>query len=215
MPTGARPDPPEKTIRIAVEGNIGGQPMANIFWVKTDVEATSNGSVADLLDDFAGALSGSGLIAQFGNTLHVTQLRGVAVTAPGSAFTHVRATSISGTVGGAQLPASACIVGSWLSTAYWRGGKPRTYMGGVPSAYIDTNHSLDDSQKAAVLSKFQAFHSAVNGITTPAFDSVELGFVRWQSHDEWLHPPQWFPFTGVTIHDRLATQRRRLGQWLA
>lgn len=216
MPPGHRPDPPADTIRISVEGNNSGLPWNNIFWVKTDEVASSSSSISDLLDAFATKMTASNLwSACCLNTVHVTALRGVCVTSPGNALTAVRTMALNGAVAGADLTAASCAVVSWQSTAYWRGGKPRTYLPGLPGSFGDTNHSLNDTQKATILSNAGAFRSGVNAITTPAFDSVQLGFIHWQNNGEWLTPPVFYPFTGQLVHDRIGVQRRRLGQWLA
>jgi hypothetical protein len=215
MPPGRRPPTPADIIRVTVTGDIGGQPFALVFHCQTDEPGISTSAgVTDFITAFRTALTSSTLFANFSNTLHVTGLQGVVQLTPDTAVESQITASING---GSATPAStaaSAVVLSWLSAAYWRGGKPRTYLPGVTTGMIDTNHSLADANKASILSAATSFLSAVNAITTPAVDSTHLGFVSYASDKEWRSTPVFFPFTGVTIHDRLGSQRRRLGRWL-
>lgn len=215
MPTGSRPGLPAQVVRVAVEGNVGGQPWANIFHVKTDLPGiTSAQGVTDLLTAFNQKMIDSGLWQFCSTTTHVTQLSGVVQTTPDTAHKSQIASTITGITAGTVLPAEASLVLSWLSEVFWRGGKPRTYIPGMVSTYADTNHSWLDSQKAILLAKAELLRSGINSITTAAIDQCTMGMVSYASGKEWRPVPLFFPFTGVTIHDRIGTQRRRLGPWL-
>jgi len=194
---------------------VGGQPFALIFWARMVAgTVTSNADLSAWLTAFRNAMNTSGLLSNLSNTVSVTQFRAVNVVAPGVAFAAVNTTAVNGTGSGATLPANIAVVLSWGSSAHWRGGKPRTYLPGLGSAAADTNHSLLDSSKAAIQAQAAAFLTAVNGISAGGVTQTELGFLHWQTNDTWLSPPAWFAFSGVTIHDRLGSQRRRLGRWL-
>jgi hypothetical protein len=41
---------------------------------------------------------------------------------------------------------------------------------------------------------------------------LTLGMWQYHSHNQVVNPPQFFPYTGVRIHGRVDSQRRRLGK---
>lgn len=190
-------------------------PYVNVFWCFLPATTINDETqLAAWLDEFhAGTLS-SALYTNRGNTLHVTQMEAVLYTSPTVVRRAVKTTSITGTDTQGAEPAGVCMVLSWHSSAYWRGGKPRTYLGGVTARDLDTNHSLTDTEKTAVIGQAQSFRTNINSITTPQVSETQLGFVHWQHHDVWLNPANFIKFTGVTVHDRVGMQRRRFGPWL-
>lgn len=167
-----------------------------------------------MLQAFKTALTSSSLYGGCHNSVHVTQLQGVVQLDADTAVQSQITAAIDGGNGGTVHPSNVSMVLSWLSGAYWRGGKPRTYLPGVATSSTDSNHSLLDSFKTSLQSLASAFRSDVNGITTPAVDLTELGMVSFVSGKAWRSTPAFFPFNSVIVHDRLASQRRRLGPWL-
>lgn len=198
-----------------MSGNVGGMPFANVFHCHTDDPGiTTSAGVLDFITAFKNALSGTTLLANFSNTLHVTQFQGIVQLDADHAVESQLTASLDGGSSTTALPANECIVLSWLTSAYWRGGKPRTYLPGLTTSFIDTNHSLADSFKSSVLTQAKAFRTAVNAITTAAVDETRMGFLSYASNKVWRPTPLFIAFDDVTIHDRLGTQRRRLGAWL-
>jgi len=215
MPPGQRPALPHNICRIAVTGDVGGQPFANIFYIETDEPGIDSAAgVEDMLGAFAGKLASSGLITLFHSSLHVTGMQGVVQLTPDTAVSSQVVQGTNGAAAGTVLTPNDAAVISWLSGAYWRGGKPRTYISGLTSTMIDTNHSLNDTFKNSVISAAGSLRSGVNSITTPAVDKSTMGFVSYASGKVWRTTPLFLPFTGVTVHDRVGSQRRRLGPWL-
>lgn len=215
MPPGSRPTTPHNICRIAVTGDVGGQPWANIFYLETDEPGISTQAGAlDMANAFRSALDAANLYEQFHSSLHVTQISAVVQTTPDTAVQAQIASTLVGTGSGTVLPANTAVVLSWLSSAFWRGGKPRTYIPGVQSGFADTNHSLLDASRTTFATQAEALRNNVNGITTPAVDKTTMGFVSYASGKVWRSTPLFLPFSGVVVHDRLGTQRRRLGPWL-
>ena len=215
MPPGTRPPTPPDIVRVSIDGDIAGQPFTNVYHCQTDNDITSSAGVDDFIDAFLSALSGSSLIGGLSNVTHVTGIQGVVQLDEDSAVEAQSSASITGGNGSPYLPASMCAVLSWLSSAYWRGGKPRTYLGGLSSSSADTNHSLLDSFKTSLQSLAEDFLDGVNAITTPAVDQTKMGFVSYATGKVWRTTPVFFEYSGVRIHDRLGSQRRRLGPWLS
>lgn len=214
MPTGDRPPTPSDVCRIAVNGTYGGRPFTNVYHVQTDEDLVTSGQVSDMLDAFSAALVSAQYLSHLSNAVHVTQFQGVSQLDADNAVEATKAVSHTGSISGAAATANVAAVISWLSSAYWRGGKPRTYLPGVPEADIDNVYSIDDTWKAALASDYADVLTNVNGITTARVDQTKLGFVSYATGGEWRSPPLFFAFSGNTVHDRIASQRRRLGPWL-
>jgi len=190
-------------------------PYVNVFHAFLAANSvSSDGQLGTWQSAFHTALTSSGLLQPFSNTLHVTEISSVLFINDVLVYRATGAISESGTQPVAAIDASASICISWNSSAYWRGGKPRTYMGGVVPGMIDTNHSLLDSSKADIQARANSFLNDVNAITTAQIPETTMCFTSYQSKGEWRTPPLNFAITGAIIHDRLASQRRRLGPWL-
>lgn len=215
MPQGTKPQPPANSIRVACSGDLAGQPYANVFHCQVPANSFIDaGQLTTWLGFFEESFNTANLLANFSTTLHVTHMEAIFFGGSGFHLRSDRTVVHNGGNAGQALSAAMCVCSSWLSSAYWRGGKPRTYWGGVPLSGVDTNHSLLDTYKNGLRSTFENWLNAVNSITTPQVPETHLGFVHFQSGDVWLSPPSFIRFTGVTVHDRLAVQRRRLGPWV-
>jgi len=196
-------------------GNLGGQPYVNIFHAFLPANSiSSNAQLATWATAWHSALNSSGLLAHFSDTLHVTLLEHVLFINNVLVYRASGAVTESGTAPGTVLPASAAAVLSWNTGAYYRGGKPRTYMGGVPASSVDTNHSFLDAAKANIQSSANALVTNINAIVTAQVPDTTFCFINWQRKNVWNNPPLTYEITGCVVHDRLGSQRRRLGPWL-
>jgi len=120
--------------------------------------------------------------------------------------------STSGGVSGDPLPASVAACISWQSGVYWRGGKPRTYVGGLDYSALGNESQLAGSFVTALLADGTNLIAAFNALTSGNFDSVQFGLVSFVSGGVDRVPPLFFPITGCAVHPRMDTQRRRLGK---
>lgn len=122
-------------------------------------------------------------------------------------------TTIAGGGTSAPLPPQCAVCITWKASFSWRGGRPRTYLGGITG---DFQNSVADSKlapaKVATLeTAVSAFLTAVNAITVGGA-TVALGFPSYYSKGAFRTPPLFFPFTGHVVHERLDSQRRRSGK---
>jgi len=190
-------------------------PYVNVFHAFLPANSiSSDGQLATWASAWHTAFTSSNILGKSSNTLHVTTIEHVLFINDVLVY---RASGAASDVGGAALPsltAGACWVASWQSGAYWRGGKPRTYIGGLTSASIDTNHSLLDSEKATMQSSAAALRTNINAITTAQVPDTVFVFTSYLTKGEWRPTPLNFEITGVIVHDRIGSQRRRLGPWL-
>lgn len=120
----------------------------------------------------------------------------------------------SGITGGTSaLPDNCALVLSWITTAYWRGGKFRTYMPGV----LQTNCTppfFDTITPTAETAYANAGTGLLNDVGTLSLGSspVTMGGVSYFHKYAFRTPPVFFSFNGCKVTARIDSQRRRLGK---
>lgn len=118
-----------------------------------------------------------------------------------------------GTAGGNNIAPSTCITLSWRAGAYWRGGKPRTYLPGPTTSQLTNigSASLLSATTAALATAANSFIADVAALNDGG-KVFALGFVSYYSKGVFRPFPLFFPFTAAVVHDRLDSQRRRSGK---
>ena|SRR5215471_4148536 len=102
---------------------------------------------------------------------------------------------------------------SWRSGVYWRGGKPRTYLPGVPQADTDDAKHLNTAALGRLLTQANAFHGQLNGTVQGAITTTVHGFVSFRGLTGDIVVGAFYPITGAATHPRMGSQRGRLGPW--
>lgn len=198
-----------KVIKAVVNFTNNGVPGVNVFHVRY----SGNTPSAIDMNSFATIVHGQwaqAFITSVHSGLILTSVNTADLTSPlGSQGTHVA--SIPGTATGSAAPASASVVGSWVINNRYRGGKPRTYIGGlVTNQMADPQHWLP----ALVTNMTNAFTGFMNGINTavnPAgVGPFALGCVHYRSGHVALATPQFDPFVSVSVRSNIRSQRGRL-----
>lgn len=106
---------------------------------------------------------------------------------------------------------SCCV--SWLVSTTWRGGKPRSYVPALLTAGELLDNAHIGSTLVGLLETAGAdWITAVNAFTSAPLTSCTLGTIRFFSGGVPLATPVFLPYTGVFVHNRIATMRRRLGR---
>jgi hypothetical protein len=201
-------------VRIAISGQAGAQNWANVFHcqlttsssiIQSDLDAWTTAFAAAYKTNFTGVMANSVSFILAKAALYTP---GGGILISSSAMTG-NATS----AGTAVADNSASKLVSWLSTVYWRGGKPRTYLPGPVTTDVTNNTTLVAGAITNLKTSGNAFRTAVNALTSGTITGTSLGFVSFSSGNTPRVTPLFFPITGMTVHGRLATQRRRLGKW--
>jgi hypothetical protein len=114
---------------------------------------------------------------------------------------------------GQCLPPNVAVAISWIIPESYRGGKPRTYLPGVSaSALIDTGQSgltstFCSSLDAAATLLMNDFNThPISGST------VTLGTVSYHTGHAVRPTPLFRTYVDVKVHERVDSQRRRLGK---
>ena len=113
--------------------------------------------------------------------------------------------------GGCNPPGTAVCI-SWSIAEVYRGGKPRTYLPGIPtvavttageSALTSSYATALDLQATTMLTQFNTL--VITGTT------FKLGTVSHYSGHTVRPTPVWRSFTNARVHERIDSQRRRNG----
>lgn len=191
----------------------GGSNWANVFWMSTITGTPTTAQMNTLAGNLLGLW-----ITQFQSRLadDVTITLGKATYygASGYVITGESVVADVGTYGSnSQVPDQAAAVVSWLVATTWRGGKPRTYLPAVPNhaVLVDMAH-INSTLVSGLEGDGAAFLAAINAYNTSPFTTMTLGCLRFFSAGAPLVTPSFLPITGCTVHNRVATIRRRLGR---
>ena len=207
---------PDNSVRVSISGTVNGVNWANVFYC----QLTTSGSISqtDLdawLNSFQAAYKTR--LAPIQNAaVQYSLAKAVLFTPGGGELLAQMAMTGTGTQSGTfTADQSACKVLSWLTSVYWRGGKPRTYSPGMNQADTSDNHQLTAAAITAATTAASNLRTDVNALTASSVTGTSFGFVSFQSGNAERATPVFFAFSGVRVHPRFGTQRRRLGRWVA
>lgn len=127
-------------------------------------------------------------------------------------------TPILGTAASAPLPPQCSVAISWIGAPSYRGGKPRTYLMGIPTSAIVASSSQVTSTYALAIKT-----GAVAGIgdtspftiggVQPLFGAVSYVKRSVNPVPPYHRPtPLFWQYLTATVHERLDSQRRRSGK---
>ena len=207
-----RSTPPNGYARFAIEGQTAkGVDWANIFWCATvgGLNPTP-AQLVTLAEAFYGFFNTHLWVLQ-GKDAH---LQRCVVNYYGAGLQYVdeyAASTAGGSADDTEVDSlSACL--SWTIGATWRGGKPRTYMAALPTnAFADSN-TLASTYITALETGAAAFLTAVNGYNVAPFTVLVLNCLSFFSDNAPRVPPIGFGVSGVTVHPRIDSMRKRLGR---
>lgn len=135
-----------------------------------------------------------------------TMLDGSGVTASVSSTT-------AGTGATPAVPPQCAVTVSWRAPFSWRGGRPRTYLPGVPDTALSSvaGSLILSTYSGPLATAAQGFISDASGFTLNGAAGF-LGFPSYYSKGAFRSPPLFYAFQSAVVHDRLDSQRRRSGK---
>jgi len=146
-----------------------------------------------------------------GSSLVETKI--IYVPTPGSEVIGSHVLAIPGGGGGTPLSNQASLVVSWPISAYYRGGHPRTYFDGMETDYLSNPTTWLTIAQTDFETGAAAYQTAVNGYSGGAITGATLGTLSFATHNAWRPTPLFRPYgTSPLVHERVDTQRRRLGK---
>jgi hypothetical protein len=201
-------------VRLAIAGLHDTVGWANVFWAQLTTSSSISQADLDTWTNAAQAAYKTRFAPREVTTVTYATATATLFTPGSSVLQSTVAMTGAGTLSGPEVAdLSACKVVSWLTTVYWRGGKPRTYIPGVVTADTTGANSLTSTEITALTTAGINFRSDINALTAGTITGTSLGFVSFSSGNAPRGTPLFFAFTGAKVHPRLGTQRRRLGKW--
>lgn len=118
-----------------------------------------------------------------------------------------------GTDASQSFPPNNAVCVSWTFTGAWRGGKPRTYVPGVPLDAVNTPGSaqLKPTYASNVRTTWLATLTLLNAITIGGV-SPTFGFISYFHNYAFRPVPLFFNYGPPKVHERVDSQRRRSGK---
>jgi hypothetical protein len=212
------PPKPPLTGSVKLENNWTSDGVAtahNISYALfgTGVDTSDPTTLTDLANNLMSAWSGSGILPRLSEHWHL-----VSVTASdNSGGSDVAANSthatVSGTDSSASLPPQCAIAASWQIAARYRGGKPRWYIPGIPSDALSASYgsALDSTYAGELETALKSFYSTFQLGTANTHD-YSWGTLSYETGNAPRVTPLFRFYTGVMLHNRLDSQRRRSGK---
>lgn len=198
------------TAKIIVKQALAGVNVYNILHATTsDVSTPSAGDLAALAT--AVRSSWVSLVLPLQHTaLTLTDVQCVDLSSATGSEATVSGNN-PGTAVGLVCPANSAICWSWKVSARYRGGHPRTYIGGIPISALTTANTIIPSSVTAHLNAANSLRAAINavGISGGNWVMTVASYVK----DKAPRPsPVARIINSVSVDSRLDSQRRRLGR---
>jgi hypothetical protein len=186
----------------------------NIWYLTTSGSVTPDdpAMLKTVADQIMTQLVAANVASQFSGTHSIAS-----VTCKDAGGTSAQATSTHAPIVGSNLadplPPQSAVVVSWKISASYRGGKPRTYLFGIPSSAVNPTGSstLTPTFASNTQSKWEAFKNALNAWSPGTGGTITMGTISYHSGHAVRPTPIFRVFTGSEVHERLDSQRRRSG----
>jgi hypothetical protein len=200
-------------MRCAISGvTAKSVPWANIFWMSVTSDLTPT---ATQMNAFAQAFYGvyaTDFWSLLGNDATLQRCVCNYYSTAGAQYV---GEYLHDTAGGSdnatEVDSLACVV-SWTIPRTWRGGKPRTYLGCLPTEAIADSNSLDADFVTAVESAAASFKTGTAAISAGGFSGGAIACMSFFSGNAPRVPPIVILISGSTVHPRIDSMRRRLGR---
>lgn len=212
MPTGPKPPPLNGWIRTSFEMVIDGTNEAtSIFWLQideTEAEAFDASDSSAFLTALIDAW-GTNIAPHLSNSANLSLIKYSLKRASG-AYEDLASPNVPGSIGSDTEPGQVCFDLNWTIGAFYRGGHPRTQLGGIPLGKRTNSRLWDPTYLSSVVAGAAAFHEALNSITTPDVTSYQHFIPSFQTGGAWRGTPIVRNIVSVVGRRTIGTQRRRL-----
>lgn len=188
---------------------------ANIFWLGTTASTTPAPTDCNALAQAMYEIYDARFLPLLGKDC--TLKRAIANfygTQPTQVVGEYASDEVGGSANNTEVDSLSAVV-SWLFAATWRGGKPRTYMPGLPSEAFATSNALDPTFITNLETAASNFRTDCAALSVSPFAGAHLVVMSFFSGNAPRSPAVIFNVTGQTVHPRICSMRRRLGRELA
>jgi hypothetical protein len=209
MPSGHRPQPPVGTARVAISGTgTAGNPFVNVFWLSLTASTHVIADLKNIIDTMVSS-DWTAVFDLMSSDWTITAAKASWLYASGNSLEYTGSYSAPGHASATAETDAVCAVINWSISDYYRGGHPRTYIPGVPTADVVNGRSLTSGFQTSLAAAANTFITDCNALTHGGISAVALGTVRFASGNAWLSPPVFRAYNGASVRAVLGTQRRR------
>jgi len=203
-----------EVIRCAVKTNRLGKDQINVFYVKGTFPGDFGAFTQANLDAVsAGVFTAfhDQLLVQLTTDTNLVECLAVDLSSV-TGLTSLHTGSGAGGLGGTAMPSNVALCVSWKEALHYRGGHPRSYMGGVSATFLADVRHVTTSFAGIMQTAANNFRTAVNAIASPGVTSFALVGVHYTLGKVPRVPPLVTPVLTASVNTRLDSQRRRLGK---
>lgn len=201
-------------IRCVYSGTYGAAKWANVFHMRFPSGNPGQADMNSLATGLRNAWD-TNIKSVVNTSCTLTQTSLVDLTS-NTGLQAVNSTSSTGTrSSGVALPANTALVVSMKIARRYRGGHPRMYITGQSVGDTSGNTNWTGALLTLAATQFEAWRVACNALTFTSMPTLQLVNLSYYSNLVLRPVPAVDVITGVAIHTRVDTQRRRLGKELA
>lgn len=173
----------------------------------------SPGSVAEITSVAADAWTAwtTNISPQVNSGVVLTEVRATDLTS-NTAPRGVHVANHAGGGGGTALTANAALVGSWQIARRYRGGHPRIYIAGCQTDWLTDVAHWTNTVIANMQTALTGLMNDLAAISHAPYTGMSVVSVSYFSGHALRVTPENDLITGVVVHPRVDSQRRRLGK---
>lgn len=197
-------------MRIKVQGTISAQPLAHVMHCQYAGPSPTSADCVSLAASFRAIwLARVAPIVAPTVSYNYFEFADLASATGGVGANSVAVVGTHGQI--AAPPLSACVVVSWRVGYRFRGGHSRTYLPIADNQDISLGRTLGAVYKGLVLTNMTNFLTDVNALTYGTGD-VALAMLSYYRNNALRPTPIPFLISQPSVHNRIDSQRRRLGK---
>lgn len=205
--------PAPGVIRFAVHQDLLGAPIVNVIHARfappgsgAVTQAELDALCVDMVNSWTARLMPFLVVG-----LSLRQVTGVDLTADTAPSSSAPSAAVGG-LNGQALPANCALVVSWPEALRYRGGHPRTYIGGLDAGQQINPRHVGVEYAGNIRGALAAIKADMRAIVAGGVAGVEFGALHRIKAKVNRNPPVFIPFGPPTANNRIDSQRRRLGK---
>jgi hypothetical protein len=197
-------------LKVRFLGTTQGVPFVNVFHAQHSAGSITANDLQTFINGIRSA-AGTNLASAYysGTVINTFEITDIS-SSTGPVATNT--SSVSGSKGATALtPVNVSYAVSWNVPLHYRGGHPRNYIPLSAAGDIASGKLLASGVAGTLSGFWAAYLTAFNAVVSGTI-GITMGMFQYHAHHQVVNPPVFYAFTGVRIHGRVDSQRRRLGK---
>jgi hypothetical protein len=211
MPIGPKPPPETDCIRVAYSGGNGPTTWTVVHWMKMLVGGPVTRGDLDTLNDDLQSSFASRFVPQLSSDVHFTEVSTRLFLTGGGIFRRATIVDAIGGIAQESEPGQVCFLVDWDTSDARRGGKPRSYLSGVPEGHMTDSAHVSPGAAIDMSTAANNYINDVNAIVAGALSVVEFVDMSFINAKAWRAPHALaIPIFAGHCRAVVGTQRRRV-----